>query len=138
MIANIINEEKDDKIKQTRNRLTKKEQFIKERLEFINNLNNLLNLNDDNNNVFLYEIENNQKIKDYINENIFKIKTFFKCGTWGYFSNSESKGKNNFIGLIRSLYTDSDYEINSKLKVNTFNNLKKQYTLLTFKKIKYN
>ena len=63
---------------------------------------------------------------------MIKIRKYHKTGTWGYFSNDVLKGKGNNLGLIRTLYLDNDYDILSKLKINNFDNIKKQYTLLIF------
>ena len=124
------------KIKKTRNRLTKKEQFAKERSELVDKLNKIIGIDDKKNYVYLYDLEHNEEIDKYIKNNIDIIKTIFKTGNFGYFSNEKSRGKDNSIGLIRSIYTDCDYQITSKLKVNTFNNVKKQYTMLFFNKKK--
>ena len=123
-----------DKPKRTRNRLTKKQQYSKEREELIQQLNNIIGIDDKKNYVYLYDLEHNEEINNYIKNNIDTIKTIFKTGSFGYFSNDKSRGKGNTIGLVRSLYTDCDYDITSKLKVNTFNNVKKQYTMLFFNK----
>ena len=123
-----------DKPKRTRNRLTKKQQYNKEREELIQQLNNIIGIDDKKNYIYLYDLEHNEEINNYIKNNIGTIKTIFKTGSFGYFSNDKSRGKGNTIGLVRSLYTDCDYDITSKLKVNTFNNVKKQYTMLFFNK----
>ena len=117
-----------------RKRRTKKELFQKERDEIIENLNKLLGLNKEKNSLFYYELEHNEKAKEYIRNNIENIRKYFKTGTWGYFSNDLLKGMGNEIGLIRSLYTDCEFDITSKLKMGFFNNIKKQYNLLTFYK----
>ena len=124
----------ENKPKRTRNKLTKKQQFSKERAELIQQLNNIIGIDDKKNWVYLYDLEHNEEIENYIKNNIDTIKTIFKTGNFGYFSNDKSRGKDNTIGLVRSLYTDCDYDITSKLKVNTFNNVKKQYTMLFFNK----
>ncbi len=134
----IIQDDSDNneeiKIKRTRNRLTKKQQFVEERKDFIDKLNKLIGIDDKNNQVYLYDLENNIEIKNFIVENDTNIKKIFKTGGWGYYSNDESRGKNNITGLIRTIYYDCDYEISNKLKTNTFNNVKKQYTVLVFNK----
>lgn len=90
------------KTKQTRNRLTKKQQFSKEREELINQLNSIIGIDDKKNYVYLYDLENNAEIEKKIKNNIQNIKTFFKTGKLGYFSNDISRGKDNTIGLLRS------------------------------------
>lgn len=131
---NSDNSTNEEKIKRTRNRLTKKQQFVKEREELVGKLNNIIGIDEKKNYVYLYDLENNKEVNEFVKNNIQNIKTYFKTGNWGYFSNDISRGKDNTIGLIRTLYTDCDYEINSKLKVNTFNEIKKQYTQLIFNK----
>jgi hypothetical protein len=64
-------------------------------------------------------------MKEFLKNNIKKIRKYHKTGTWGYFSNDISKGKGNEIGLLRTLYLDNDYNILSKLKINNFDNKKK-------------
>ncbi len=43
------------------------------------------------------------------------------------------ENEHNEIGLLKTLYTDSDYDVISKLKVNNYV-IKKQITLLIFYK----
>jgi len=112
-----------------RKRRTKKELFKNERDEIIKKLNELLNLNNKNS-IFYYELENNEKAKEYVRNNIENIRKYFKTGTWGYFSNDPLKGMGNEVGLIRTLYTDCDYDIISKRKVVNINNEKRQTTEL--------
>jgi phosphoserine aminotransferase len=120
--------------KRMKKRSTKKELYEKERNEIIKELNEIIGINENNNGIFLYELEKNEKIKEYIKNNIKRIRKYHKTGTWGYFSNDLLKGKGNEIGLIRTLYIDNDYDILSKLKINNFDNIKKQYTQLIFYK----
>jgi hypothetical protein len=141
MSCNIINDTDNNidnneniKVKRTRNRLTKKEQFVKEREEFINQLSNIIGIDEKKNSLFLNELEKNQKLKEFILSNDELIRKIFKAGNWGYYSNEEIKGKGNIVGLVRSIYTDSNYDITSKSKTNVFDNIKKQYTYLTFYK----
>jgi hypothetical protein len=122
------------KIIKKRNKLTKKQQFKNEREILIGNLNNIIGITKENNCYFLCELEKNDNIKKYLYDNIEDIKKYYKVGKWGFFSNDVLKGKDNFIGLLRSLYLDSDYEIISKSKIATFNNIKKQYTMWDFRK----
>ncbi len=141
MSCNIINDTDNNidnneniKVKRTRNRLTKKEQFVKEREEFINQLSNIIGIDEKKNSLFLNELEKNQKLKEFILSNDELIRKIFKAGNWGYYSNEEIKGKGNIVGLVRSIYTDSNYDITSKSKTNVFDNIKKQFTYLTFYK----
>jgi hypothetical protein len=110
----------------------KKTKFIKERAEIITKLKELIGLNETKNTVFLYELENNQKLKIQIELEVGNIKKYYKCGTWGYFSKDAKKGSGNYINLIRAVFIDDGYDIHSKDKITEFNNIKKRYKLLTF------
>ena len=100
----------------------------------ISKLNKLIGIDEKNNSVFLYELENNPVLKGEIESMLDDIKKYHKYGHWGYFSNDDKQGKGNVIGLMRAIYSDNDYEILSKMKTMTFDNIKKQYTQLLFYK----
>ena len=122
------------KIKKTRNRLTKKQQFSKERDELIKQLNNIIGIDDKKNNVFLYDLEHNEEIKNKIINLIMDIKKYHKCGTWGYFLDKE-RGGGNLIGLLRSVYRDNDIIITTKNKIIERNNNKITSVVYYFNKI---
>lgn len=133
-ISNSISNSNND-IVLKKNKPTKKEYYKQERDLLICELNKIIGIDSDNYKIFLYEIENNENIDKYLSDNIDKIRKFYKTGKWSYFSNDILKGKDNWIGLLRSLYSDSNYEIISKQKTNTFNGVKKQYTEWNFRKL---
>lgn len=122
---NLDNAQQDDNnnVKKTRNRLTKKQQYKKEREELIKKLNDIIGIDEKKNYVYLYDLEHNEDVKKYIENNIEMIKKYHKCGTWGYFLEKE-RGGGNIIGLIRTLYKDNDILITTKNKVITRNNTK--------------
>jgi hypothetical protein len=98
-----------------RNRLTKKQQFKKEREEVINKINNILGLTTTNNKIYIYKILTNDKIKEEIKElGNTDIKKYFKVGTWSYYKDDHNN--HSEINLIKAVYKDSDYEIYSKQK----------------------
>lgn len=136
MNTNIIedNIENNIKIKRTRNRLTKKEQFTAERQEIINKLNNIIGIDDVNNNIYLYDLENNIEIKQKIKDMVANISKYHKCGTWGYFLD-KGRGGGNEIGLMRSVYKDNDYIITTKNKVITRDGKKINSTVYYFNKV---
>ena len=115
-------------------RRTKKEYYKTEREEIINKMNEIIGINK-NNMVFFCEIEKNEEIKSYLLNNIENIRKYYKTCKWGFFSKSEIRGKDNLIGLIRSIYGDSDYEIIRKTKYCTLYGVKKQYTPWDFRKL---
>jgi hypothetical protein len=118
-----------------RNRPDKKTRYAKEREDLIYKLNKLIGIDEKNNSVFLCELENDSALKGEIESMLDDIKKYHKYGHWGYFSNDDKQGKGNVVGLIRAIYNDNNYEILSKMKTMTFDNIKKQYTqLLFFKK----
>lgn len=120
------------KIIKRRNRPDKKTRYAKERELLIEKLNQLIGLNKENNSIFLYELERNINLKNEVEKLVPDIKKYFKYGHWGYFSNEQCRGSENYVSLIRAIYTDNNYEVVSKLKTNTFDNNKKKYTLLLF------
>ena len=124
----------EEKIVRKRNRPDKKTRYAIERQNIINKLNTLIGINETKNSIFLYELEQNTTLKEEVENLVPDIKKYFKYGHWGYFSADESRGKNNHVSLIRAVYTDSNYEVLSKLKTTTFDDIKKQYTLLMFYK----
>ena len=133
--SNNSNTNNNEKVIKHRNRPDKKTRYSKEREEIINKLNKLIGIDDKNNSIFLCELEKNANLKTQIEEMLPEIKKYHKYGHWGYFSTEYARGKDNYISLMRAVYNDNNYEILSKLKTNTFDNIKKQYTqLLFFKK----
>ena len=118
----------------TRNRPDKKTRYSEERKELIEKLNNLIGINEIKNNIFLYELEKNANLKIEVEKLVPDIKKYFKYGNWGYFSNDAQKSHDNHIALIRAIYNDCDFDVISKLKTHTFDNVRKQYTVLLFYK----
>lgn len=129
------NNDQQDKIKKTRNKLTKKQQFSKERAELIEQLNNIIGIDDKKNYVYLYDLEHNENILKNIKEKVIDIKKYHKCGMWGYFSNNEKKGKGNEIGLLRSVYKDNGIIITTKNKVIIRDEIKINSTVYYFNKV---
>jgi hypothetical protein len=124
----------NEKVIRKRNRPDKKTKYANERKELIEKLNKLIGIDETKNSVYLYEMENNSNLKPEIEKLLPDIKKYYKYGNWGYFSNSESKGHDNHIALIRAIYNDSGFDVVSKHKVTTFNDIKKQYTVVAFYK----
>lgn len=124
----------ETKIKKTRNRLTKKEQYAKERNELIEQLNNIIGIDDKKNYIYLYDLEHNEEIKKKIIDFVPEIKKYHKCGTWGYFLEKE-RGGDNPIGLLRSVYKDNDIIITTKNKQIDRENKKIISTVYYFNKI---
>ncbi len=114
----IIQDDSDNneetKVKRTRNRLTKKQQYVEERKEIINRLNNILGLNDKNNTFYLYDVENSKEIKEKIKELSEDVKKYFKCGTWYYYTAGTNGEVVTEISLIRALYRDADLTLTKK------------------------
>lgn len=93
-------------------KLTKRKLYKNERQDFLNELNNFLNLTDDNNTLLSNTINNDDKLQKFIDDNQHKIKTFFKYCKWGYFRNTENK--KDLSALIKNIYKEQDYTIFSK------------------------
>ena len=80
----------------------------------------------------MYDLERNDKLKNYFHENIEKIKKYYKCGTWGYFSDEPIKGQGNEIGLLKAIYKNDNYDIASKRIMCEKDGIKKSRTELLF------
>jgi hypothetical protein len=117
-----------------KNRSTKKELYQREREEFIKGINKILKIDDNNNYIYKYEIETNKEFENYIKENMGQIRKMWKTGLWGYFSDKKEQGKDNIIGLYRTLLNDSDYLLFSKQKIITINGKKERKTIYYIEK----
>ncbi len=118
--------------KRCKKRSTKKEMYNEEREKFIQELNKILGIDEKNNEIFLYDLERNEKVKEFLKNNILNIQKYYKCGTWGYFSNDLKKGSGNEITLLRSIYKNDDYNILSKRIMNERDGKKKPRVVLLF------
>ncbi len=115
--SNVNNlDNKEVKIKRTRNRLTKKQQFVKEREQIILQLNNILGINEKSNTFYLYDVINSQQIKDRLKELSEEVKKYFKCGSWHYFIASNNNEDVQDMALIRCIYKDEGYVLTTKVK----------------------
>lgn len=124
----------ENKPKRTRNRLTKKQQYSKEREELIQQLNNIIGIDEKKNYVYLYDLEHNEEILKSIKKKVPEIKKYHKYGAWGYFLDKE-RGGGNVIGLIRTLYKDNDIIITTKNKIIFRGDKKLNSTVYYFNKI---
>jgi len=77
-------------------------------------------------------LERNEKVKEFLKNNISNVKKYYKCGTWGYFSDDLKKGSGNEITLLRSIYKNDDYDILSKRIMNERDGKKKSRVVLIF------
>ena len=102
--------------KREKRRATKKELYKKERYEIINKVNNLLDIHENKNYVYLYDIENNEIVKDEINKMSDEVKKYFKVGNWNYYIVKNNGEKPLEIGLIRAVYRDEGWLMTTKEK----------------------
>jgi len=116
-----------------RNKPSKEEHYKNEREEFLNELNNFLDLTDDNNILIFNQINNNNELKTFIINNEDKIKKFFKYGKWGYFRKYDDNTKD--LGtLIKNIYKHEKYTIYTKRITLKENDTKINATQLIFYK----
>lgn len=106
--------ENNKRVKRTRNKLTKKVQFINERDEIIKKIYEILKIDDNNKTFLLYDIENSEEIKNKLSEMDEKIKKFFKVGNWNYYIQKNNGIQSPTIGLIRALLKDSNIDLTKK------------------------
>lgn len=102
--------------KREKKRSTKKELYRQEREEIIKELNEILKINENKNYVYLYDIENDDNIKNKINEMSEEVKKYFKVGNWNYYIMKNNGDKPLEIGLIRALYRDEGWLMTKKEK----------------------
>lgn len=128
--------EQEQKEKQIRKRLTKSEQYVKEREELIKELEKKIGLTDEVRGVLLYDLEHNVELKEYFVLNIPSIRKLYKCGTWNYFVKQHTKEgeEPSEICLLKSIFKSEKYKLISKRTVSERANEKKQYNAILFYK----
>jgi len=128
-ILNFSNSSSDTSEESKSRRRTKEEKFEKERKIFIEELYNVAGF-DKKDFICARELEENEKIKSFLIDNINKIKKYWKTGLWSYFLN---KNKDDVLSLFKTLINNSTYKLYSKQKVLIINNIKKRYTVYYIK-----
>lgn len=124
----------ENKEKKSRNRLSKREKHKERRDLLLNELENKMGLSEDKRGVLLYDLENNEELKNYLLDNLNEIKETHKCGCWNYFIKKEEK--RDEIGLLKSIFKDNKYELITKQKYETRDDIKKKYSCVYFLKDK--
>ena len=119
----------------SRIRSTKEKIYTEEREEIINELEERMGLTKEKRTIMLYELENNEEIRKRMRELDEKIKKIYRSSNWGYYSTDIKKGMGNEITLLRSVFKNSGYNIESKRKTININNEKKIQIQLGFYKI---
>lgn len=128
-----INENK--KRNKSKNRSTKEKMFIEEREEIINELEKKMGLTKEKRTIMLYELENNENIRKRMKELDEIIKRIYRSSNWGYYSTDKKKGMGNEITLLRSVFKNSGYNVESKRKTVNVNGEKKIQIQLGFYKL---
>lgn len=113
---------------------TKKEFYKKERQDILDKINNIIGINSNNNYIYLYDIENDNKKKESILALSDDVKKYFKMGNWAFYKDVECQ--NNHVLLCKSIYKDMDYQIISKPMDIQRDNKKIRTTRYTICKIK--
>ena len=116
----------------TRNRPSKAERYEKEREELIKELEKKMGLTEEIRVVLLYDLEHNEKLKEYLKKNISEIKKLYKYGCWNYFIQKEEK--RDIIGLLKSIFKSEKYELMSKMKYAEREGKRKKYSHIYFLK----
>lgn len=125
----------NDNKKRCKKRSTKKEMYEEEREEIIKELENKIGLTKEKRTIMLYELEKNEEIKNSMKELSEKIKKIYRSSNWGYYSSDVKKGMCNEISLLRAVFKNSGYNIESKRKMVTINGEKKIRIQLGFYKL---
>lgn len=103
---------------------TKKDLYSTERLDVLNKLNKIININDDNKIINPYNLDNDIEIQNQIFSLIPDIKKFFKYGAFPYFCRKEYNNR-QYLSLIKSIYKDMGFNIVSTQKSILIDGVKK-------------
>jgi hypothetical protein len=114
-------------------RRNKKIFYEKERNNIFQQIKILMNMDDDNT-ILLVKLQDNQELKNKLNEMSNDIKKYYRCSTWGYFVSINNNEKGDEISLLKAIFKDHDFTIFSKDITSEYNNIKKRYTKLFFTK----
>lgn len=125
-----------DSDKEKKKRSTKEELYEEERKEIINELEKMMGLTNEKRTIMFHDLNENEKIKERMKELSEEIKKIYRVSSWGYYSKDEKKGSGNEIALLRSVFKNSGYNIESKRKTVKINNETKIKVQLGFYKIK--
>lgn len=111
-------------------RRNKKLLFENERNQILNNIIDKINNSKDGEYIFLIDLQNNNQLVEYINNNIDNIKKWYRCSSWGYFVAENNNQQGDIITLLKSILKDHDYKIYRKDITAEKNNIKKRYTTI--------
>ena len=114
------------------------QQYKEEREKLVLELEKLMGLTENNRGILLYDLEHNEQLKEYLKQQIVNIKKYYKCGTWNYFVNQHTKEGEQLseISLLKAIFMDDGYEIISRKKIKTIDNIKKHMTNFIFLNLK--
>lgn len=117
----------DNKKKIRRN---KKLLFENERNKILYDLINFINNSKDGEYIFIIDLQNNNQLIKYINDNIDNIKKWYRCSSWGYFVSENNNQQGDEITLLKSILKDHGYSIYRKDITSDKFNEKKRYTTI--------
>lgn len=122
--------------KKTRKRPCKAERFSKEREELIEELEKMMGLTEEVRGVLLYDLEHNEKLKEYLKNKIPEIRKLYKCGTWNYFVKQHTKEGvvPSEICLLKSIFKSEKFKLKPSRLVAEKGGEKKQYSAILFYK----
>ena len=136
---NVVTEVKDNEIQnkeiiRSTKKKTKADKFLKERKDFIDNLEKIMGLTESKREVLLYDLENNNELKKYLKDKIADIQKFYNYYSWNYFKKLKNT-ESGEIGLLKSIFKNENYNIMNKQVLKEINGLKKMYSVLYFIKL---
>jgi len=89
--------------------------YTEERQIILNKIFEILDINENNNTFYLYELDSDEKKQNQILELEVDIKKYFVCGSWACFASDNIKRK--VLSIIKNLIKDMNYSIISKRKL---------------------
>jgi hypothetical protein len=90
---------------------TKKDNYSNERKKLIDELDKILGLDDDDREFSVTDFDKNSGKINEILALDKRIRKYFCYGTWPYYKNLEGVMKRPYLTLLKSIYSDCDYEI---------------------------
>lgn len=92
-------------------KIKKRELYTKERNDIVKKVDTILNINEKNRLICLNDVTDEQK--ENIIELVTDIRKFFCAGRWSFFKQKDEYELDTYLSLIRSLYKDEGYDIES-------------------------
>ena len=109
---------------------TKTELYTEERLNILNKIFEILDINENNNTFYLGDLDADENKQNQILELEIDIKKYFVCGSWACFANDNIKRK--VLSIIKNLMKAMNFNIIPKRKLIKKNDISYRDTIYYF------